>query len=350
MTEFTIPATLEDFGAMSFVACPSLETITVEEGNPNFMVKDNVLYDTAGELLYLYPAGRTDTSFTVPEDVLVIYAGSFFAAGYLESITFNDGLQYIGEMAFDFCSGLTSLTIPESVTTICSTAFSDCTALTEVNFVGAEDEDATGKDLTIESYAFFCCDNLKEVTLPKRVTSIGDYAFGCTIPDDDDTSDSIVTVDSDSDSTDSFSVKPIDGFLLIGYTGVASDYVKNCQADLSFKALNFDWSALVFWVVLVAVILVVLVIAIRVIRKCMMTKEEKAALKAAEEIHKVPLNQRDGVAEDDMVYDDGYRSIIDDDEDDEPQAVASYEETLTHGMTHSYGHSETTQETEDQEK
>lgn len=341
LKSFEVPANLEDIGAMSFVACPSLETITVADGNAKYTAVDNVLYDSEESILYLYPAGRSDTSFTLPDSTLVVYAGAFFAAGNLQQITFDEKLQYIGEMAFDFCSGLTSLNIPKGVTTIGTTAFADCTGLTSVTFDGASDEDGgDGDKLEIGDYAFFCTDNLKEVQLPKRVSSIGKYAFGCTLPSDDDDSEDYVTVSSDSG--DDLKVKALSGFLLIGYTGAASDYVKDCDVDISFKSVNFNWKGLIFWAVLVVVLAAVVLIAVRIIRRTMMTAEEKLALKSAQAEQKVPLMQREESSEtEEPEFDDGYRSILADDEDeDEAEGVADYEQTISHSQLHSIGHAD----------
>lgn len=339
LQEFHIPKNLENIGAMSFVACPGLQEITVEEGNPAYTVADNVLYNTEKSILYLYPAGRADTAFTVPDGVLVVYAGAFFTASNLQQLTLDGDLQYIGEMAFDFCSGLTSLTIPESVTTIGTTAFADCTGLTSVTFAGADDEDGgEGDDLEIGDYAFFCCDNLMEVQLPKRVSSIGAYAFGCTSPEDGDTSEDIVSVESESG--DAMQVKALDGFLLMGYTGAASDYVKKCEVDLNFKSVNFNWAGLVFWVVLAAAVLVVIFVAVRIVRHSMMTAEEKLALREAKEVQKTPLSQRNAETQEDEEFDDGYRSIVDEEEEEAAPEIVSYDQTLSHGMTHSFGHAD----------
>ena len=321
MTEFTVPATLEDIGAMSFFGCQSLETVSVEDGNEFYCVADNVLYNTDQTILYLYPAGRTDASFAIPDTVLVVYAGSFFSAQNLEQIVFGEAVQYIGEMAFDFCSGLTSLTIPETVTFIGSTAFSDCTSLTALTFEGAEDEDGgEGEDLEIDSYAFFCCDNLKEVQLPKRVTEIGDYAFGVTSPDEGDESDDAITIETDSG--DSLTIQPVDDFQLIGYTGVAKDYAKDCELDIDFKTLDFDWATFVFYVGTVAALLVIVFLMVRIIRHTMLTKEEKA-VRTQETEEKI---------------DDGYRSIVDDADEDEAMSVTAYEQTLPRSYLHQHGH------------
>lgn len=336
LTNFTVPQQIETIGAMAFLGCPSLATISVEEGNAHYVAVDNVLYDTEQSILYLYPPARTDTTFTVPDDVLVIYAGAFFAAENLTQITFNDTLQYIGEMAFDFCSGLTSLTIPESVTTISSTAFADCTGLTEVTFVGADAEDGgEGEPLEIESFAFYCCDNLMTVRLPKRVSEIGQYAFGCTAPAEDETdSESVVTVTSDSGST--LQVKALEGFQLVGYTGAAADYVKESDVDIDFDTVNFDWQAFGFWAILCAVGVLVLAIAVLVVRRTMATAGERRAKRAQQAAEAAKRAQEEA---EHPTFDDGYRSIVDD-EPDEPDEVLPYEETLDHAQLHHRGHAD----------
>ena len=79
----------------------------------------------------------------------------------------------IGEEAFAFCSGLTSITIGYGVTSIGGFAFKDCSGLTSVIIPTSVTE--------IEGSAFSGCSGLTSVTIPNRVTSIGNYAFkGCT--------------------------------------------------------------------------------------------------------------------------------------------------------------------------
>ena len=77
-------------------------------------------------------------------------------------------------MAFDGCTGLTSVTIPNSVKEIESSAFSECTGLTSVTIPNSVKE--------IKDYTFHDCDNLTSITIPNSVTKIGDGAFsGCGI-------------------------------------------------------------------------------------------------------------------------------------------------------------------------
>ncbi len=88
-----------------------------------------------------------------------------------------DGTEYsvtsIGSSAFSNCDGLTSVDIPNSVTSIGYEAFYGCTGLTSVNIPNSVT--SIGYD------AFYGCTGLTSVTIGNSVTSIGDEAFyGCT--------------------------------------------------------------------------------------------------------------------------------------------------------------------------
>ena len=73
--------------------------------------------------------------------------------------------------AFSNCSSITSVNIPNSVTSIGKSAFSGCSGLTSVTF-----EDNSSLD-SIGNYVFSNCSGLTSITLPNSVTSIGDGAF-----------------------------------------------------------------------------------------------------------------------------------------------------------------------------
>ena len=69
------------------------------------------------------------------------------------------------------CNSLTSITIPDTVTSIGQSAFQDCSNLTSVNF-------GNNSQLTsIGDYAFQSCRSLTSITIPNRVTSIDNFAF-----------------------------------------------------------------------------------------------------------------------------------------------------------------------------
>ena len=90
----------------------------------------------------------------------------------LTSVTIPSSVTSIGEDAFYYCNGLTSVTIPEGVTSIGRGAFCECYGLTSVTI----SEGVTG----IGGSAFSDCSRLTSVTIPSSVTSIGGNAFeGC---------------------------------------------------------------------------------------------------------------------------------------------------------------------------
>ena len=93
-----------------------------------------------------------------------------------ENVTFEDvtySVTSIGVLAFDRCTGLTSITIPNSITSIGQQAFDRCTGLTSITIPNSV--------TSIGELAFLDCTGLASVTIGNSVTSIGDYAFsGCT--------------------------------------------------------------------------------------------------------------------------------------------------------------------------
>lgn len=87
----------------------------------------------------------------------------------LETIILPNSVTSISATAFTDCKGLTSIIIPDGVTTIYGTTFKNCHSLESVSLGNGVTE--------IGDYAFECCCSLKSVTIPDTVTSIGRDAF-----------------------------------------------------------------------------------------------------------------------------------------------------------------------------
>ena len=110
------------------------------------------------------------TSLTIPSSVTSIGEYAFDGCSGLTSLTIPSSVTSIGKWAFYGCSGLTSLTIPSNVTSIGEYAFLGCSGLTSFTIPSSV--------TSIGYCAFLGCSGLTSFTIPSSVTSIGGYAFG----------------------------------------------------------------------------------------------------------------------------------------------------------------------------
>ena len=111
------------------------------------------------------------TSITIPQSVTTIETDAFYSCYSLkEVILMPNGLTTICDDAFCLCSSLANITIPDTVTSIGNFAFSRCTGLASIILPDSI--------VSIGSRAFSGCSSLSEITIPKNVTTIGDCAFG----------------------------------------------------------------------------------------------------------------------------------------------------------------------------
>ena len=112
-------------------------------------------------------------SITIGNSVTSIGNSAFYNCTCLTEVTIGNGITSIGDYAFQNCTGLTSVTIPDSVTSIGWSAFFGCSGLTSVTIPDSV--------TSIGQYAFSGCSGLTSIAIPDSVTSIGNYAFrGCT--------------------------------------------------------------------------------------------------------------------------------------------------------------------------
>lgn len=171
MLSISIPISIESIGYNAFGSCSNLNSISTVRnwGGVKYYSNNGVLfeYGDGKNVLIAYPMGKSDTSYTIPNDVAEIGDGAFSYCNNLTSITFPTTITSIGEGAFEYCDKLTSITLPESLTSIGNHAFFNS---------GLETVVIPQSVTSIGDYAFYCCD-LKTVIIPDGVTSIGVRAF-----------------------------------------------------------------------------------------------------------------------------------------------------------------------------
>ena len=220
LTTVNIPNSVTTIGIKTFLSCSNLTSITI----PNSVT-------TIGDNAFTYCSNLT--SITIPNSVTSIGFNAFYGTAWYNNQT--DGLIYAGKVvykykgtipsntelelqegtlgiagnAFSDCSGLTSVTLPSSVTSIGYKAFYNCSGLNSVHISDIKDwcEIAFNGDYSnpleyahhlyqngeeindliipnsvtsIGDHVFYGCSAMTSVTIPNSVTSIGNYAFnGC---------------------------------------------------------------------------------------------------------------------------------------------------------------------------
>ena len=216
LTTITIPESVTSIGYCAFEGCTGLKSVnytgdikgwlSINMGEHSFSSHNMYIND---ELLteLIIPEGFTKiyfnfadcvslTSVTIPNSVTSIGYGAFGGCTGLTSVTIPNSVTSIGYKAFEDCTGLTSVTIPDSVKRIGEYAFKGCTGLTSViipnsvtsigdwafqDCIGFTSITIPNSITSIESGTFCGCTGLTSVTIPDSVKRIGEYAFkGCT--------------------------------------------------------------------------------------------------------------------------------------------------------------------------
>ncbi|MBR1831640.1 MAG: leucine-rich repeat protein [Ruminiclostridium sp.] len=177
-----------------FLGCDDLKEITVGSGIKEFelclfagRVLGSIYYTniekiTLSEGLEVIGSGVFEycnklKEIEIPKSVKSISADSTVSRGFgtfehcesLETVILNEGLETIGEDAFNNCASLKSIDIPNTVTSLGDHAFEYCGSLTEVTVPGSV--------AVIEGGTFGYCDSLKKVTFNDGVLKLNGYIF-----------------------------------------------------------------------------------------------------------------------------------------------------------------------------
>ena len=200
LTSVTIPASVTTIGANAFSYCYKLVEV-INHSDFSFTVgdssyggialyakevhngeiskidnQDGYLFYTYDGVNYLMGYAGNYTDLILPQsykgEPYVLYEYTFYNRMTFTSITIPESVTSIPKYAFYGCTNITSITIPESVTSIGDYAFYGCSSLEVVTIPNGV--------TSIPKNAFYGCTNITSITIPESVTSIGDYAFyGC---------------------------------------------------------------------------------------------------------------------------------------------------------------------------
>ncbi len=220
----TLPDSVASIGSESFGYCHALERVNL--GNGIREIDQYAFYDSEGMVFNEYENGyylgneetpflalisvrfKDVEAFTIHPDAVTISENAFEACTLLREIVIPEGVTAICDEAFSFCSSLETVYIPQSVETLYSTSFLKCESLVEfvvpdknpyfksVNGVlfsrdgtrlikyaaGKKDTLYRVADGTVkmEAYAFQGANNLTEVVLPDSIEQIEKGSFwGC---------------------------------------------------------------------------------------------------------------------------------------------------------------------------
>lgn len=165
----TIPNSIVSIGEYAFHGCNRLTDVYITDMSAWCNIKFG--NDYAAPTRYannLYLNGQIVTDVVVPDGVTSI-GYSFCGYSKLKSIYLPNSITTINSSAFYNCTGLTTINIPDGVTAISYSTFSGCTSLRSIVLPDSV--------TTIGSYAFYKCYNLTRATIGSGVTDIGYQAF-----------------------------------------------------------------------------------------------------------------------------------------------------------------------------
>ena len=135
-----IPKSVETIEGGAFKYFSALKNITVDEENSKYKSMDGALYSKDGKELILYPEGKNEKHIIIPEGVEIIGDYAFDDFDSLVSVTLPSTIKTIGYYAFSSCYNLEYVIITNNVSYIDHAAFGWCSKLTIYSYFPSQPE------------------------------------------------------------------------------------------------------------------------------------------------------------------------------------------------------------------
>ncbi len=155
LSSITIPSSVTSIGEYAFAYCTSLNNISVDSSNSEYTSVGGNLFNKDKTILMQYAIGKTSNHYTVPSSVTSIGSRAFTDCSNLTSVSIPNSVTTLGAWLFDGCSNLTTIEIPNSITRINMYEFRDCSSLATIIIPNSV--------TVIEAYAFSGCSSLTDI-------------------------------------------------------------------------------------------------------------------------------------------------------------------------------------------
>ena len=171
LTSVTIPSIVTSIGNSAFASCFGLTSVTIGNSVTNIGAK---AFSQCSRL----------TSVTIPNSVMSIGSDAFYGCSDLYSVTFGSGLTSVGNNAFSDCSSIKKVIVSD-IAAWCGISFANEYAnplyysqrLYKDKSTEIQNLVIPNGVVNIRDYTFYGCSGLTSVTIPNSVTSIGGLAF-----------------------------------------------------------------------------------------------------------------------------------------------------------------------------